>query len=587
MNDNKLVNKTFLSVLLVNITGLIMAIACVMIDAIITGQFLGKDAVTATGLFQPVTLICNLLGALFGPGLTIICTRYIGMAKLEKVKQVFSIVMIAIIVSSGLLNVLLFFCSPGIANVLGAKSGNDVVITMISDYLRGFSFSIIPLSMTAALSGLMMLDNDKNRGLAAVMIALVSDVIFDMLNVTVFHGGLWGMAMATTLSQTVGLIVVLTHFTKKDRVLRFTTKNLSLADLKPVMLCGIPNSVNMGSTAFRGICLNAVLLSMASEVDVAALSATNSFFNIINALALAVFVATSSLTSLFYGEEDKSSIVKTLKVSMKWALTILGIIAVLLMLFARGISRMFLDASAVAELNQAEVFMRLMALYYLFSAVSYSLCGAYQGTGKNILNSFLIAFREGGAPVLMCAILGILFGLHGFEAGLVLSGVIVLICCFIIPAISNKRFSVNSEDLLLLSKSFGPAPEKIYEKTIHSPMEVTKVSSEVMNYCLNSGASKRLAYLTSLCVEENALNTLTYGYKGDTKGYIDLRIICREDHIVLRFRDDGKPFDPLDWFEINNPEDESSGLGIRMILGLAQDVIYIPAMGLNNLMIIV
>jgi hypothetical protein len=34
------------------------------------------------------------------------------------------------------------------------------------------------------------------------------------------------------------------------------------------------------------------------------------------------------------------------------------------------------------------------------------------------------------------------------------------------------------------------------------------------------------------------------------------------------------------------PEDPSSGLGIRMVMALAKDVKYIPALDMNNLMLI-
>lgn len=585
MSDNKLVNKTYFAVLLVNGSSMLFSIACVMIDAIITGQFLGTDAVAATGLLQPVTLFCNLLGVLFGPGLCILCTRYMGMAKLDKVNQVFSLVVMAIIASSLAVAVLLFFSSSQIASALGKNADNQVVVTMISDYLRGYSFAILPTSLSAGLSGLMILDNDKNRGLLAMLATLAADVALDLLNATVFHYGMWGMAIATALSQVAGMIVVLSHFTKKDRVLRFTNKDLKIGDLKEVIFCGVPNAIAMGSSAVRIVCLNAVLLAIANEVQVAAFSASNSFFTVINSLAMGIFVATSSLVSLFYGEEDKSSIIKTLNVSMKWAIGILGVVSVVVLVGARGIAGLFLDASAVEALSQAEPFLRLNALFYLFSAISFSLCGVYQGTERTLLNSVIVALREGIFPVIASAVPGLIYGIHGFEAGMLISGVCVLIICYLIPAVRNKRFSVRSEDIIMLPKDFGPVAGETFERSIHSVGEASEAAGDVMQFCLESGASRRSAYMTSLCVEENAINILTHGYKGDNKGYIDLRIISKNDQMVIRFRDYGKPFDPLEWYRINHPEDISSGLGIRIIVGLTKDVKYVPAMGLNNLML--
>ena len=76
--NSRLLQNTFFGILTVNIISMISGIMCVMIDAIVTGQFLGTEAVTASGYLHPVILICQLFGALFGPGASIICTRYIG-----------------------------------------------------------------------------------------------------------------------------------------------------------------------------------------------------------------------------------------------------------------------------------------------------------------------------------------------------------------------------------------------------------------------------------------------------------------------------------------------------------------------------
>ena len=48
----------------------------------------------------------------------------------------------------------------------------------------------------------------------------------------------------------------------------------------------------------------------------------------------------------------------------------------------------------------------------------------------------------------------------------------------------------------------------------------------------------------------------------------------------------GRPFDPVKWLKLNHPEDPLRGAGIRIVVGMAKEVRYMPAMGLNNLLII-
>ena len=67
---------------------------------------------------------------------------------------------------------------------------------------------------------------------------------------------------------------------------------------------------------------------------------------------------------------------------------------------------------------------------------------------------------------------------------------------------------------------------------------------------------------------------------------IDVRVIYGKESQTIRIRDNGKPFDPVEWYDKNHPEDLSSGLGIRMVMALTKDVKYIPALDMNNLMLI-
>lgn len=86
-------------------------------------------------------------------------------------------------------------------------------------------------------------------------------------------------------------------------------------------------------------------------------------------------------------------------------------------------------------------------------------------------------------------------------------------------------------------------------------------------------------------MEEMVHNTISYGFPDGKKGSVDMRLICRDDEQVIRFRDDGIPFDPLEWYRKNSDEDPASGMGIRMVMELAEDVHYMETMEMNNLIV--
>ena len=574
----------FRGILITNAISIVAGIACVMIDGIVTGQFLGADAVAASGLLQPVVMLINLFGGVLG-GVGVMCTRYMGKAQRDRVNQVFSIVMIAAAIYAVSSSLLVFFLAPWLGTMLGAKTGDPQIIKMITDYLRGFAPGLVFMRFTVLLSSIMMLDNDKKRSMMAMSTTLVTDIVFDLLNVTVFHGGMFGMAVATTLSNVAGFTVIMTHYLRKDRVIHFTGKGLKLRDLGDVALRGIPNAINMGCQALRTLVFNAFLLMIADKMAVTGLSIANNSFSIVFALMLGMFVSTSIHSSLMYSEEDRHGLEHGTTQAMKITAVVFVALGLLIAIFPKPFAMLFVKNDDVAAVDQGAAFIRYWGIQFVFIALSFPVSGTYQGTMR-LRQSYLIdIMREGVLPIACVIGLGTLFGLRGAEFGFALAGILTFVLTILIPFVYNKKLPVKPKDFLILPYEFGAKPEELYEVTIHDIDEVIKASEEVRGFCTERGAKSAKANMLALFIEEMAGNTILHGYPEGKKGDVDLRFVFRDDSGVIRLRDDGKPFDPVRWLEKNSGDDPASGLGIRVVTGLAKNVSYMASMEMNNLII--
>ena len=83
-------------------------------------------------------------------------------------------------------------------------------------------------------------------------------------------------------------------------------------------------------------------------------------------------------------------------------------------------------------------------------------------------------------------------------------------------------------------------------------------------------------------------NVVEHGYTKDKKKHaIDVRVvyISDEDDVVLRIKDDCKPFNPEERSRIIDKNDLSKNIGLRMVYKIAEDVQYQYLLGLNVLTI--
>ena len=135
---------------------------------------------------------------------------------------------------------------------------------------------------------------------------------------------------------------------------------------------------------------------------------------------------------------------------------------------------------------------------------------------------------------------------------------------------------------LLLKKDFGVTPDRLLEMDIHSMQDVTAAAERAEAFCRSRGQSEKVSNHIALCIEEMAANTIQYGFARDGKHHdLSVRLLQKEEDLVIRFRDDCGAFDPVSYI----PKNGEDGLGIRLIRAFARDVRYTYALNLNNVCI--
>ena len=224
-----------------------------IIDGIFVGHGVGADGLGAVNISQPLVMI---IGAAFMlttiGGVTITAIR-IGRKDYEGANQAFMHAMVSTLVIAALFTIIGTFFTKPLAILLGA---NGVYVTMVSDYLFWYTFFTIPSALSATLQGFGRNDGAPVFVMVSTITSTALNIFLDWLFVFPLKMGISGAAIATGISQTVGLAIVIIHFLMKRGHLHFSKFKLDSNLLKKVLKRGFPEMLSQLATPITVFCMN-------------------------------------------------------------------------------------------------------------------------------------------------------------------------------------------------------------------------------------------------------------------------------------------------------------------------------------------
>ena len=576
MNREYVVRGVYRSFLIVSVLSLVSSTLGGLIDNVIVGQFLGSDALAAMGIVSPIMLLFLALGTLCASGGSILAAQALGRGDLDGVRNIFSAaVWFGILAGVGICVLGLVFTGP-LATLLGAAGTlKDLCVS----YLRGYMLGAIPVILFSSLMSFVQIDGSSRLPIIATITMTAADIVLDLLVVFVFHGGMFGMALASTISYYLAAGVLCLHFNKKPRTLQLVRPQGFFHIFGSMAVTSTPVVLTCAGELGRTMILNHMLMAVAVGA-VAALNVRSQAQNLIGALALGGAQALGPMAGMFFGEDDRESLGQSLKSALKLGLVINIFAAVIFGfmpdLFTRlmGIS----DAETAAMTNTA---VRWLAISLPIRFVNLLLSQYYQTTrhtGQAVMLSLLETLVYPiGAAVILIAPLGAGAVWLAFPIAEALT--LVTILCLVLAR--GKHESLMDRFLMLPAGFGGKEDDKLSVSIGNSVEEVMEMARGVYAFGEERGVSKETMDKVSLCIEEMAGNIVQHSFKPGEKRWFDLLVYVKPEAILLRMRDNGRPFDPLARLREQAENDPEKNLGLKVINGVTDNFEYRNGIGLN------
>ena len=558
-----------------------------LIDGLVVSNFLNADSLAAAGVARPIFSISGIFGGMFAAGMQSMCTKELGRGDVAGFNRIFSAVMYLGTAFSAVLALILFLASAPVAMFLGA-SGNGAGLTgLASRYLRGVVIGLPALVMTGALASAVQMDSGRRRVMVSAMICSALNVVMDFIAVAT-HMGMFGIGLATAVSQYCSVGYLFLHYRGKDRMLRFVPLRTSVREMLHLLSNGTEKALRRLSNVIRPVFINKLIIFYGGAMAMAAMSVENNVKDFTSFFAVGLADATALLVGVLYGEMNEDGIRETVKNALRRCGEFCGGACVLFLILARPIARLFIPEDGEL-LGMTAFAIRMIALQAPLDGILRPRITYLQATAHIRNMQMLTIISKLVYIVLAAFVLGKLFGAYGILASYLASDALSLLTVWIYYAVKRRKTLPSLEDYLDLPPEHRKGPGDVIDLDVRGIEDVSLIAEQIRLFCRGHGIGDAVGYRASLCFEELSANIIQHGFpKCEKDPGIDLRMVYDPKELIVRIRDNCPAFNverQIAMAVSDGTLDPEEKLGLKVLGGMASDIRYVHSLEMNNVIL--
>lgn len=409
------------------------------VDSIIVGRFVGKEALAAVGICNPIlTLFILFLNGLC-LGASILMGNQFGARDYDKLHRQISTTMISGVIFSAILSVFCIIFAHPILNIMRVDSS---IMSMTINYLRIIFAGLIFTFMYNCFASTLRALGDSQSPLYFLITSAVINIIGDLFFVLFLNWGSEGCAIATVLSEALSCLLCIIYIQKKVPVLQLGKKWLVFDKslLGKTISYGWASAMQQATVQLGKLGIQAIVNSMGVAIA-AAFAVVNRIDDFAYTPEQNIGHAMTALMAQSKGAGKKDRLKEAFKSGLKIEFIYGVLIFLVCFLLANPLMRLFTNDPDV--IRHGVTYLRLISVMYLLPAATNGIQGYFRGIG-DLKITLISSFVNMGVRVAVAAILVFLFSLqiealpYSYLAGWI--GMLVTELPLLIRSYKNLKF---------------------------------------------------------------------------------------------------------------------------------------------------
>jgi putative MATE family efflux protein len=355
-----------------------------VVDSVVVGNFIGKEALAAVGASFPVIfmMISMIIGIVMGT--TVVISQYFGAKDFAKVKRAIDTMYIFSTIAGIITTVAGLILAEPLLRLLGTPVE---IMPQALQYLRIYFSGIIIFfgynGTSAVLRGL----GDSKTPLYFLIIATIANIILVLLFVAVFKWGIAGAAYATLLANGIAFGLAIYWLNKTHKLIRIaiTGLNFDREIFRQSIRIGLPTGIQQTLVAIGGMALLSIVNTFGTNV-LAGYSVASRLDN----LAMIPAMSFSQALSTFVGQNIGAKKIERIRTGLISTIKMSGIVTIVTTLFivfcGHILMSLFTKDSEVIRLG--DQYLTIVSSFYILFTLMFIYTGIMRGAGDTLIPMF-------------------------------------------------------------------------------------------------------------------------------------------------------------------------------------------------------
>jgi putative MATE family efflux protein len=352
-----------------------------VVDSIVVGKFIGKEALAAVGASFPVIfiMVSMIIGLVMGT--TVVISQYFGAKDFVKVKRAIDTMYIYSSVAGIIATAVGLIISEPLLRLLGLP---EDIMPLAVQYLRIYLSGIIIFfgfnGTSAVLRGL----GDSRTPLYFLIIATIANIILVLLFVAVFKWGVAGAAYATLIANALAFGLAIYWLNTTHKLIRIAIKGLHFDReiFRQSVRIGLPTGIQQTLVAMGALALMGIVNKFGTNV-IAGFSVASR----LDALATIPAMSFSQALSTFVGQNIGANKAERIREGLIATVKMSGFVTIVTTIFIifSGHILMSLFTNDTEVIRLGDQYLTIVSSFYIMFTLMFIYNGVMRGAGDTLV----------------------------------------------------------------------------------------------------------------------------------------------------------------------------------------------------------